>query len=138
MNNKPIIYLAGNMTPDPLIYNAWTDKLSSRLTPKFRPSASNYKSGNSFIIGQDLGRLKNAHILIVNLGVDDLNHHLTGLIVEVYEAFKQNMPIYAFTSDNLLRSKQADSPWLQSFISNEFKSQQELIDYLMSDENLLV
>ena len=126
------------MTPNPLIYNAWTDRISARLEQKFRPSASKFKEGFRFIVNQDLGRLKNAHMVIANLGVQDSSHHLTGLIVECYEAHKQNMPVYAFTSSNLTRSQQANSPWLQSFITNEFTSEKELLEYLLSADNLLV
>jgi len=138
MNNKPIIYLAGNMTPSPIHYNAWTDKMVAYLERRYRCSASNFKSGNNFIVQQDLGRMKNAHMLIANLGVAETEHHLTGLIVECYEAFKQNMPVYAFVSDNLKRSQQADSPWLQSFITKEFANELELRNYLLTEDNLLV
>jgi len=136
--NKPIIYLAGNMTPSPESYNKWTKNIEDSLKYKFRCTASHFKSGNNFIVQQDLGRLKNAHILIVNLGVSDISNHLTGLVVECYEAFKQNKPVYAFVSNDLIRSNQADSPWIQSFITHEFNSQSEMINYLINDDNLIV
>ena len=77
-------------------------------------------------------------MLIVNLGVTALEHHLTGLVVECYEAHNQHMPVYAFTSKELKRSQQGDSPWLQQFITKEFESERELTDYLMSMDNLIV
>lgn len=104
MNNKPIIYLAGNMTPSSENYYKWTDRISKKLEHKFRSSISEFKTGEKWIVRQDLGRLQNAHMVIVNLGVTDSAHHLTGLVVECYEAYKQNMPVYAFTSQEFERS----------------------------------
>ena len=136
--NKPIVYLAGNMTPDPTFYSKWTQNLVEKLSSKFRLSPSRFKNGTKFIVEQDLGRLKNAHMVIVNLGVTDTNHHLTGLIVECYEAHKQNMPVYAFTSNDLKRSNQANSPWLESFITHDFETEENLVRYLLEYENLMV
>ena len=136
--NKPIIYLAGNMSPSPKYYNIWTNRITGKLSKKFRLSPSNFKQGTKFIVRQDLGRLNNAHILVVNLGVSDLSHHLTGLVVECYEAYKQNIPVYAFVSDELARSQQADAPWLSEFITHEFENEDNLVKYLLEDENLLV
>ena len=136
--NKPIIYLAGNMTPSPDSYKKWTTEMGSKLSKKFRTSPSVFKDGQKFIVRQDLGRLTNAHMVIANLGVTDTNHHLTGLIVECYEAFKQNMPVYAFVSNDLERSHQANSPWLQEFITKEFNSEDEMLEYLLENENLQV
>lgn len=135
---KPIIYLSGNMTPSPLFYNAWTDRFAEKTKPKFRLTKSNPKVGDNFIIHTDLARLKNSHILVVNLSVSDINHHLTGAIVECYEAFKNNIPVYAFTCNNMKRSLQADSPWLKSFIAKEFDTEQELVRYLLLEETLLM
>jgi len=136
--NRPIIYLSGNMTPSPEFYNSWTEKILHKVESKFRCTHSKYKEGINFIVQTDLARLKNSHILVVNLGVQDKSHHLTGSIVEIYEAFKRNIPVYAFTCDNLIRSEQADSPWIQSFITKEFNSEIELVRYLMVDETLIV
>lgn len=136
--NKPIIYLAGNMTPDASIYNKWTNSMIETLGKKFRLSPSIFKNGDKFIVEQDLGRLKNSHIVVVNLGVTDTNHHLTGLIVECYEAHEQNMPVYAFTSNDLYRSNQANSPWLKSFITHDFGTEENLVNYLLNDENLMI
>lgn len=41
--NKPIIYLAGNMTPSPLAYDAWTERISEKLGSKFRTTHSKFK-----------------------------------------------------------------------------------------------
>ena len=138
MNNKPIIYLAGNMTPSAENYYKWTDRISKKLKLKFRSSISKFKTGEKWIVRQDLGRLQNAHMVIVNLGVTDSAHHLTGLIVECYEAYKQNMPVYAFTSREFERSQQGNSPWLQYSITQEFTTEDELIEYLLDSENLIV
>ena len=115
MNNKPIIYLAGNMTPSAENYYKWTDRISEKLEHKFRSSISEFKTGEKWIVRQDLGRLQNAHMVIVNLGVTDSAHHLTGLVVECYEAYKQNMPVYAFTSQEFERSQQGNSPLVAIF-----------------------
>lgn len=138
MNNKPIIYLAGNMTPSAENYYNWTDRISEKLKLKFRSSISEFKTGEKWIVRQDLGRLQNAHMVIVNLGVTDSTHHLTGLVVECYEAYKQNMPVYAFTSQEFERSQQGNSPWLQYSITQEFTTEDELIEYLLESENLIV
>lgn len=138
MHNKPIIYLAGNMTPSAENYYKWTDRISEKLKLKFRSSISEFKTGEKWIVRQDLGRLQNAHMVIVNLGVTDSAHHLTGLIVECYEAYKQNMPVYAFTSREFERSQQGNSPWLQYSITQEFTTEDELIEYLLENENLIV
>jgi len=135
---KPIIYLSGNMTPSPLFYNAWTDRFIEKVRPRFRITKSNPKTGDNFIVHTDLARLKNSHILVINLGVSDTNHHLTGAIVECYEAYKNNIPVYAFTCNNMKRSLQSDSSWLKSFIAKEFNSESELVRYLLTEETLLV
>lgn len=136
--NNPIIYLAGNMTPTPEHYEKWTERIEKQLKGSYRTTASNFKQGTNFIVNQDLGRLKNAHIVVVNFGISDINHHLTGAIVECYEAFKQNKPVYTFTSNDLIRSSQADSPWIKAFVTNEFENEADLIDYLLNHENLIV
>ena len=135
---KPIVYLAGNMTPDPKIYEDWVDELVDKIFAKYDCTAATVKPTEKFIVRSDLGRIKQSHMMIVNLGVTDLSHHLTGLVVECYEAYKQDMPVYAFTSDNLKRSQQANSPWLQHSITHEFKSEDDLVTYLMNQENLIV
>lgn len=137
-NQKPIIYLAGNMTPDPQPYNEWTHRIKEYFGSKFRTTHSKFKHGEKFIVRQDLGRLENSHMVIVNLGVVDLSHHLTGLVVECYEAYKNNKPVYAFTSSDLQRSQQADSPWLQHSITKEFETEREMITYLMNEDNLFI
>jgi len=138
MNIKPIVYLAGNMTPDPKVYNDWTEEIEEKIFSKYRCTTASTKPTEKFIVRQDLARIKQAHIIIVNFGVTDINHHLTGLVVECYEAYKQEMPVYAFTSERLHRSQQANSPWLQHSITHEFKTEEEMILYLMNVENLIV
>jgi nucleoside 2-deoxyribosyltransferase len=136
--SKPIIYLAGNMTPSPDYYNEWTKKISEDLEDEFRLTYSRFKDDPKFIVQDDLGRLRNSHIVVVNLGINDINHHLTGLIVECYEANKQHKPVYAFYDDDKIRSSQSDSPWLQSFITKEFNSYDDLVHYLKIESNLKV
>jgi hypothetical protein len=136
--SKPIIYLAGNMTPTPVHYKEWTLRMGVSLASRYRTTESKFKDGEKFIIRQDLGRLKNSHMVVVNLGVSDVSHHLTGLVVECYEAYKQHMPVYAFVSKEMQRSQQANSPWLKYSITQEFENELELIKYLMDKENLIV
>jgi len=135
---KPILYLSGNMTPSPLFYNAWTERFAEKVNHKFRTTKAGFKDTDNFIVHTDLARLKNSHILILNLGVQDISHHLTGAIIECYEAFKLNIPEYAFTCKSLKRSQQADSPWLRSFISKEFENESELASYLITKETLVI
>lgn len=126
------------MTPNPDYYDLWTYDFSKKVKSKFRTTSSNFKQGSKFIVRQDLGRLRNCHILVLNLGLESVNHHLTGAVVEVYEAYKMGIPVYAFTGEKRVRNSQADSPWLQEFISKEFISEQDLVDYLLNSENILV
>ena len=48
------------------------------------------------------------------------------------------MPVYAFTSQEFERSQQGNSPWLQYSITQEFTTEDELIEYLLESENLIV
>ena len=131
------LYLSGNMTPSLEYYKTWTSKMKYDFQDTvFKCSIADSKTGAKFIVNHDLARLKRCDALVVNLSVTSTEHHLTGLIVEVYEAFKQNMPVYAFYDDSRQRSTQALSPWLQQFITNSFNSYDDLMDYLLFEENL--
>ena len=132
------IYLSGNMTPDPNVYYDWVKRFSSNANLdmyKFSHAKDTFSDGK-FIVRHDLARLKHSDILVANVGVLDPSHHLTGLVVEIYEAYKQNKPVYTFVSDDLIVSEQAKSPWVRQFITKEFSSEEELVTYLIFDENL--
>jgi nucleoside 2-deoxyribosyltransferase len=132
------IYLSGNMTPDPDIYYDWVKRFTSNEhldMYKFSHATDTFND-SQFIVHHDLARLKHSDILVANVGVLNASHHLTGLVVEIYEAYKQNKPVYTFVSDDLIISEQAKSPWLRQFITKEFSSEEELVAYLIFDENL--
>lgn len=139
MANKYKIYCAGNMTPNADIYFDWVDRLESKLAGlDFKISKSHYKPKElgKFIVRHDLARLKYCDAVVINLGLTDTNHHFTGSLMEIYEAARQGKPVYAFTGRTLERSVQADSPWMKEFITHEFDSLNELVDYLRVEENL--
>ena len=132
------IYLAGNMTPDAMHYDAWTTKFISVLDGWDGPARSgvaNQHLSGRMIVRHDLARLRKSDILVVNLAVEDPRNHLTGMVVEIYEAFRLGIPVYAFT-DGYHRSEQADSPWIQEFITHEFQDVEELLHHLQFNENL--
>lgn len=134
------IYLSGNMSPDPQYYQDWTSQMADDLEGHYICSISKFKAAaeSKYIVHHDLARLKVCDILVVNLGITEQHHHLTGAVVEVYEAFKQNKPVYAFWDDSsdIVRSQQASSPWIQEFVTNEFYDYEDLIDHLKFEENL--
>lgn len=132
------IYASGNMTPRPELYYFWIGQLKNDLDERYDVSESTFKNPQhgKLIVRHDLARLKECDILVINLGVTDTNHHLTGAVVEVYEAYKQGIPVYAFTTPNTLRSHQANSPWMSEFIAAEFDSYDSLVNYLNFDEVL--
>ena len=82
--------------------------------------------------GREKLELKKCDMVVINLSVEN-DAHLTGAIVECYEAIKQGKVVYAFTGDKP-RSEQANSPWLRSFITKEFGSMEELVTFLQFDE----
>ena len=87
------LYLAGNMTPNTEYYNMWTDDFEASFDEQdFECSKATIASDESgkFIVHHDLARLKRCDILIANLSVKSSENHLTGLVVEIYEAYKQN------------------------------------------------
>ena len=132
------IYLTGNMTPIADYYKKWTKEFKDSLLDNYDCAIAVQKTDQKFIVRHDLARLKKCDILVINFGVLDIRNHITGAIVEVYEAYKSDIPVYAFTEENVQRSEQADSPWIQHFITHEFKSPDDLILHLLFDENLLI
>lgn len=134
------IYLSGNMTPSAEIYDTWTSLFEEHLslfdTP-FECSASKLKDpfDGKFIVHHDLARLKNCDIVVANLSVTDKAHHLTGAVVEIYEAYKQNKPVYVFYGDGV-KSEQASSPWIQQFVTKEFEHLTDVLEYLIHEENV--
>lgn len=131
------IYVSGSMSPSPKNYRAYSIDLLDALDGHgYEISVSLHKPNNRFIVHHDLARLKRSDIVVINLGVSDTSHHMTGCVVELFEANRLNIPVYAFVGDGLLRSEQADSPWMEQFITFEFDSFNELINYLICDENI--
>jgi nucleoside 2-deoxyribosyltransferase len=128
------------MTPDRNYFDIWTSELIEHFQvngSNFNVTAAKIKNEESkFIVRHALARLNKSDIVIVNLGISDLNHHLTGVIVDIYEAYKQGKLIYAFTGVGKKRSTQAKSPLVDTFITKEFESLEELLTHLQFDENL--
>jgi len=89
-----------------------------------------------FIVQHDLARLQRSDVLVVNSGVKYLEDHLTGAVVEIYEAWKQNKPVYSFCGEGLVQSEQFKSPWVRQFITKQFKNMEDLLYYLRFNENL--
>ena len=136
--NRINIYLSGNMTPNVRYYNQWTSEFIKALkeSERYRCSVSCLKHHNKLIVHHNLARLHKCDIVVVNLGLTDVNHHLTGAVIEMYEAIKQQKVVYAFTGEGMIRSVQADSPWVSEFITHEFNSMQDVIDHLVHDDNI--
>lgn len=133
------IYVAGNMTPTFDHYQSYADKLLHNLKDSnYKCSIANPKIQETakFIVHHDLARLKKCDLVVANLGVKDTSHHLTGMVVEIYEAYKQNKPVYTFVDDGLKYSEQSKSPWIQEFVTRHFESYEDLVDFLLFDENL--
>ena len=124
------IYLSGNMTPTPEAYEKWT----SEFKETFQLPCKVFKAGklkcHKQIVQTDLYMLQKSDIVIVNLGVPDINDHMTGAVVEVYEAYRQGKLVFGFTGNGLVRSKQSDSPWFKSFITKELDNIDDLMEYL--------
>lgn len=132
------IYLSGNMSPNPSVYFEWIENFQRNiaLRDKYILSTATYESDSKFIVRHDLARLTKCDILVVNLGVTNLEHHLTGAVIEIYEAYKQNKPVYAFVSNNLVPSSQSLSPWIDEFITFKFDSEEDLVNFLLYEENI--
>jgi len=135
------IYLSGNMTPDADYYDSWTADLALDLDDTdFVCSSSMLKdpSDGKYIVNHDLARLTRCDMVVANLSVTDKNFHLTGLIVEVYEAYKQNKPVYTFFDDvgDYIPSDQGLSPWIQQFVTRHFNSYSDLIDFIRFEDNV--
>lgn len=137
--SKLNIYVAGNMTPDTSVYTSYANQLNTDLQDsKYKCSIVNVDAQLSakFIVHHDLARLKKCDLVVANLGVKDTTHHLTGMVVEIYEAYKQNKPVYTFVDSGLKYSEQSKSPWIQEFVTRHFESYEDLIEFLLFDENL--
>lgn len=132
------IYLSGNMSPNPSVYFEWIENFQRNiaLRDKYILSTATYESDSKFIVRHDLARLTKCDILVVNLGVTNLEHHLTGAVIEIYEAYKQNKPVYAFVSNNLVPSSQSLSPWIDEFITFKFDREEDLVNFLLYEENI--
>lgn len=132
------IYLSGNMSPNPSVYFEWIENFQRNiaLRDKYILSTATYESDSKFIVRHDLARLTKCDILVVNLGVTNLEHHLTGAVIEIYEAYKQNKPVYAFVSNNLVPSSQSLNPWIDEFITFKFDSEEDLVNFLLYEENI--
>lgn len=128
------IYLSGGMTPDQSYYRKWTQDFKNKTFSYFKCSVPTKIEDydNKFIVQHDLHRLRNCDFVVVNLEVKDTSHHLTGTVVELYEAFKQNKAVYAFCDG--LESQQASSPWMEQFITKKFDSSKSLLEFLLLEE----
>lgn len=132
------IYLSGNMSPSADYYSDWTQRITEDLGEYFETSISELKDPTygKFIVHHDLARLKRCDMVIANLSVQNTNYHLTGAIVEIYEAFKQNKAVYTFWDDGAYPSEQSLSPWIQQFVTRHFHSYDELVDFVRFEDNL--
>jgi len=135
------IYLSGNMTPSPTEYVKWVTKFNKYLKEyelQFESTSSLPMEDidGPFIVQHGFARLKRSDILVVNSGVKYLEDHLTGSVVEIYEAWRQNKPVYSFCGEGLVRSDQFKSPWIRQFITKNFDSMDDLLYYLRFNENL--
>lgn len=132
------IYLSGNMTPDPSYYQTWTAELRRKLSAysdQYVTSASvvDEEVSNQSIVNHDLARLKMSDLVVVNTSVAQFDHHLTGVVVEIYEAFKQNKVVYTFGDNQRVLSEQIDSPWIEQFVTRHFYNMSDLIQFLLVD-----
>lgn len=137
---KKRAYLSGNMTPTTLAYMMWTSRFENDEilgeSYEFSGSKMGHDKTPRMIVRHDLARLSRCDLLILNLGLSDISHRLTGAVVETYEACRMGIPVYAFTADGFKRAPQADSPWVSEFITHEFESEEALVDFLSSECNL--
>lgn len=133
------LYLSGNMSPSSDYYYVWTEKLKESLENagyEFSISMLKDPSQSKFIVQHDLARLKRCDCVVVNLNVFNSSYHLTGAVVEVYEAYKQGKAVYAFSDPDIPVSEQGDSPWMDQFITARFDSMEDLIAWLQFEDNL--
>jgi nucleoside 2-deoxyribosyltransferase len=133
------IYLSGNMSPNPDYYDYWTKDLKHLLKDsKFTCSESRLKDpmDSKFIVQHDFARLKRCDMVIANLSVQDTSHHMTGAVVEIYEAYKQNKPVYTFFDSSRFKSEQSSSPWIHEFVTKHFNTLEELLDFIIFEDNL--
>ena len=133
------IYLSGNMSPSADYYYNWTNDIEAALDDsEYTCSISAFKdpSKGKLIVRHDLARLSRCDMVVINLSITDVAYHMTGAIVEIYEAYKQGKPVYAFTEEGMPRSMQANSPWMSEFITEEFDSMDDLLHFLKFEDNL--
>jgi nucleoside 2-deoxyribosyltransferase len=131
------IYLSGNMTPNMDHYFEWTTEFAQSMHDieeyVLSTPIEQEIHDAQFIVRHDLARLKASDLLVANLNVLDNSHHLTGVVVEIYEAYKQNKPVYTFGDyENI--SEQADSPWISQFITKHFVTMEDLVVFLKFDD----
>ena len=138
--SKPTVYYSGNMTPSYEMYYHHGKLLQEGISSKYvlsLPDIEDFFHNEKFVVRHDIARISKSDLLVLNLGLTDTNHHLTGSIVEVYEAYTQGIPVYAYTPEDMVRSKQANSPWLKHFITHDFGTYEDLVDFLLFQENLV-
>lgn len=136
---KLSVYLSGNMTPDSTHYYDWVSEFSRAFTDSDRYTCtfSKQKASAKFSVEHDLARLSRSDIVVANLGISNQEHSIASVIIEIYEARRQGKIVLGFVSGNT-RSTQASSPWVSEFLSHEFPTMQDVIDYLIHEDNLPV
>lgn len=131
------IYLSGNMSPSIDYYFAWCQSFAEQVNDMFSCTMpiETVEYSPQFIVHHDLARLKASDLVVANLNVLDKSHHMTGTVVEIYEAYKQNKPIYSFGASEFI-SDQATSPWMSQFITKHFETLDDLITFIRFDDTL--
>jgi nucleoside 2-deoxyribosyltransferase len=131
------IYLSGNMTPNTDHYFEWCKEFQQYMWSIEEYACSmpldHHITDAQFIVRHDLARLKASDLVAVNLNVLDKSHHLTGVVVEIYEAYKQDKPVYTFGDCEHI-SEQANSPWISQFITRHFETMEDLMIFLQFDD----
>ena len=72
----------------------------------------------------DLAKVKSSDIVIVNM--NGLNTSI-GTCIELYEAFKQEIPVLAFGDDNLFNGLH---PWIQNCITRHDETYFDTVNYI--------
>lgn len=78
----------------------------------------------SEIMKFDLSKVKQSDIVIVNM--DGLNTSI-GTCIELYEAYKREIPVLAFGRNNLYEELH---PWVQCCITRHDKTYKETVNYI--------
>ena len=133
--SKINIYLSGNMTPSSVYYDTWTKMFADQVEASgiYKCTIAKPLQDGKLIVHHDLARLKKCDIIVANFSIKTDGIHFTGMIIELYEAIKQNKVVYAFTDSSMIRTEQANSPWIQQFVSKEFSSMQDVLEHLQND-----